>query len=400
MPRPQPRIARRPEWRTLALAAIVALALRVAFGLGYWTGQPLTRDEQEYLSLARSLTAGHGFVYDDVMTHASFTPFGRAPGYPAFLAVVGGGRGTVPTSVPAGVKIAQSVVGACGVILIGLVATALAGPRAGTAAAFIGACYPPLVWIAAYALSEAIVWPLGLAVVWLFDAALRRDGDARWMTAAGLVSGIGILVRPAWLLFLPFAAAWLLFKRRPGAIVALAIGSALVVAPWVARNHQTYGRFVLVASDGGVTFWTGNHPLATGDGDMAANPRLKLRTWRCVQHFRAQRRGNGAHLLSRGVRVDRAASARLALARSAQAVSTSPCRLAPPTPTRIRGSTIWRRSSRMRPSSSAASWASSAWAVAGISPGLWCAALSAVAVCLVFFPQERFRIPVIDPTLV
>ena len=35
----------------------------------------------------------------------------------------------------------------------------------------------------------------------------------------------------------------------------------------------------------------------------------------------------------------------------------------------------------------------------GATPGLWLLAGSAVAVCLVFFPQERFRIPVIDPTL-
>jgi hypothetical protein len=25
-----------------------------------------------------------------------------------------------------------------------------------------------------------------------------------------------------------------------------------------------------------VTFWTGNHPLAVGDGDLAANPAIKI----------------------------------------------------------------------------------------------------------------------------
>jgi hypothetical protein len=34
------------------------------------------------------------------------------------------------------------------------------------------------------------------------------------------------------------------------------------------------------------------------------------------------------------------------------------------------------------------------------TPGLWCLAASAVATCLIFFPQERFRIPVIDPALI
>ena len=34
------------------------------------------------------------------------------------------------------------------------------------------------------------------------------------------------------------------------------------------------------------------------------------------------------------------------------------------------------------------------------TPGLWLLAGSAIATCLIFFPQERFRIPVIDPTLI
>ena len=32
--------------------------------------------------------------------------------------------------------------------------------------------------------------------------------------------------------------------------------------------------------------------------------------------------------------------------------------------------------------------------------GMWILAAAAVATCLVFFPQERFRIPVIDPALI
>jgi len=32
--------------------------------------------------------------------------------------------------------------------------------------------------------------------------------------------------------------------------------------------------------------------------------------------------------------------------------------------------------------------------------GMWLLAAAAVATCLIFFPQERFRIPVLDPSLI
>ncbi|HVZ19690.1 MAG TPA: hypothetical protein VG871_01435, partial [Vicinamibacterales bacterium] len=95
----------------IAAAVLVGLALRLAFALLYWVGQPLTRDEFEYLSLARSLASGHGYVYDQEVLSGPVQPFGRAPGYPLFLALVGGGTRVV-TAVPASVKIAQSIVGA------------------------------------------------------------------------------------------------------------------------------------------------------------------------------------------------------------------------------------------------------------------------------------------------
>jgi 4-amino-4-deoxy-L-arabinose transferase-like glycosyltransferase len=162
--------------RWLLVAALVGLVARLAFGLGYWTGQPLTRDEQEYLSLARSLVQGHGFVYDDVLTSTGVEPFGRAPGYPAFLALVGGGH-AASSSVPTPVAIAQSIIGALGVVMVGLIAQRLAGTRAAVIAAAGAAVYPPLVWIAGYALSEALFWPIGLLTAWLFDRVLSRPSD-------------------------------------------------------------------------------------------------------------------------------------------------------------------------------------------------------------------------------
>ena len=67
-------------------AAVVGLIARLAFGLLYWVDKPLTRDEREYLSLARSLAAGRGFVYDaDLADNDSFEQWRDAGSRPADL---------------------------------------------------------------------------------------------------------------------------------------------------------------------------------------------------------------------------------------------------------------------------------------------------------------------------
>jgi len=154
-----------------------------------------------------------------------------------------------------------------------------------------------------------------------------------------------------------------------------------------------------VASEGGVTFWTGNHPLATGEGDLAANPDLK----RANVALRAQHPGMTPEALEpiyyreamRFIRERPGAWMRL-LARKAfyTVVPTGPS---------------YRLHSALYFGASAASYlAVLPFALLGLAglarrgrmpAPLLLLAASSLLVCLVFFPQERFRIPVVDPAL-
>lgn len=389
--------------RLIVAAAVVGLALRLAFGFGYWQHRLLTHDEGEYLTLAKNLTLGKGFVYDAPEAEGvSAQQFGRAPGYPFFLALVGAGRGEFDAT-PARVKLAQSIVGSLGVWLIGLIAYRSTGPRAGVAAAAIGAVYPPLVWICSYVFSEALYSTLALASVVVMNRALDR-ADAGRSTAmaigAGLVAGAAILVRPAMLVFLPIAALWLIALRRTHLAVTLVVGAALVVAPWTVRNARVYHRFVLVASEGGVTFWTGNHPGARGEGDLAANPNLKL----ADLAFRAEHAGLTAEQLEPLYYRD-----------AIRAIADNPrwwvglllkklfYTFVPAGPSYALHSPLYRFVSiasylLLLPVAvlGAAQW----WRRPHRPETLVPLAASAVIVCVLFFPQERFRIPVLDPALI
>lgn len=384
--------------RALLFVALVGVVVRLAFGFGYWTDQPMTRDEHEYLSLARSLTAGEGFTYDPILTGGGAEPFGRAPGYPAFLALVGGGLAPAE-AVPASVKFAQSILGGLGVLMVGMLAHRLGGPRGALLAALGAAGYPPLIWIAGYALSEALFWPIGLLAAWLFDRASqsRRLPDA---LLCGLALGVGTLIRPALILFLPLAALYLLSRRQLVTCAIVVGGLLVVVGPWTIRNYSHHGRLVFVASEGGVTFWTGNHPLAIGDGDMAANIAIK----RDNQRLRERYRGIGEEDMEPIYYQEALTWIRqhpldwlVLQARKAFYL------VVPVGPSYTLHSALYY-------AASVASYltvlglvlitvARTRHAFTSV-PGLWLLAASAVLVALIFFPQERFRIPVIDPVLV
>lgn len=394
--------------RLIVAAAAIGLVLRLAFAFGYWVGRPLTHDEREYLALARSVTLGKGFTYD-LPPDSSDTPrFGRAPAYPVFLALVGGGRGEF-TATPPQIKIAQSVVAAIGVWLIGTIARRAAGPRAGVAAAALAAVYPPLVWICAYVFSEALFSAVALAAVLLLNLALDRARAPHttqsrsalgWGVAAGIMTGAAMLVRPAMAFFVPVAVVWLITKRRTALAALLVTGALVVVGPWTIRNVRVYHRFVFIASEGGVTFWTGNHPRATGEGDMAANPEIKISeiAFRRAHPGLTQEeleplyyREAIAYIAAHpawwaGLLLKKAFYTVVPLGRSYALHSplyrtSSIASYLIVLPFGVLGALIWWR--RSHPPES-----------------LFPLALSAVIVCILFFPQERFRIPVIDPTLI
>ncbi len=402
------RAASRPAVWVWA-AVLTGLVLRLGFALGYWVGKPLTLDEQEYLLLGRSLAEGRGYTYDapgdPSATGSHFAE--RAPAYPAFVAavLVSSGPTTaarVDAGVPAAVKVAQSVLGACAVWLIAIMAWRAAGPTSGVAAAWLSAVYPPLVWISAYLLSETLYVVLALAVVWWLGEAIDRERPASsWPAlAAGVAAGVGLLTREAMAVFLILAVPWLAWRRRWRTAALLLAGALVVAVPWMARNAAVHGRFVVNPAHGGVTFWTGNHPLAGGEGDMAANPALKRAQLDLVaRHPGLTMQELDAVYTREALEYIRRHPLAWAWLLARKAFYT----IVPIGPS-------YRLHSTRYFVTSAVSFAAVLVLAAAALPrqrrlrcpprALWLMAASAVAVSIVFFPQERFRIPVLDPTAI
>jgi 4-amino-4-deoxy-L-arabinose transferase-like glycosyltransferase len=312
------------------------------------------------------------------------------------------------------IKLTQCIVGALTIWVIGALARQAAGSTAAAIASLLAAIYPPLVWIPAYVLSETLYSFLALAAALLLGLVYDDTLRSRRLLAtagAGALTGLATLTRPATLLFAALIVLWSMFafqRERVGIAVFLAMTLG-VITPWTIRNFARYHRIVLIASEGGVTFWTGNHPLATGEGDMAANPEIK----RADIEFRRRHPGLSAEELDAIYYRDalRFIASRplwwiglLARKMFYTVVPIGPSyRLHSPLyfvgsavsyllvfPFAVAGFIELRRRSNRRHGG--------AW----LPPprALVLLAISAVAACLIFFPQERFRIPVIDPTLI
>ncbi len=394
-------------WRLILGAAAVAFVLRAAFGFTYWVGKPLTHDEREYLALAASLAEGRGFTYGPGHQSGTAQQFGRAPFYPMFLAAI---RATTPApdgGTPTSVKIVQSILGAALVLLLGATALHVVGPRAGVTAALVSAIYPPLVWYPSYVLSETLYSVLAIGTALLLQRAVERSEHERSGRAGaplalltGVIAGAAVLTRPAMLVFVPLVLVWLATRRRYVLALALTAGVAAVVLPWTARNYRIYDRFVLVASEGGVTFWTGNHPLARGEGDLAANPDIK----KAELEFRQLHPGLSPEQLEPLYYRDALAhiSAQPGwwlglLARKAFYT------VVPAGPSYGVHSPLYRIGSIvpylfLLPF--AAAGARRLWCSPRRPSALLLLAGSTLLLSLIFFPQERFRVPVIDPMLI
>jgi 4-amino-4-deoxy-L-arabinose transferase-like glycosyltransferase len=393
-------------WRLIAAASVIAVIVRLVFGLTYWVGKPLTHDEREYLALARSLSEGRGFAYAPDHESGTAQQFGRAPAYPMFLAAIGA---TEPHngSAPARVKIAQALLGAALAYVVAAIAMRAASPRAAATAAFICAVYPPLVVYSAYVLSESLYSLIALTSALVLQIAVARSDDAHSSRAggplallAGALIGVAVLIRPAMLVFVPLALLWLIRRRRHVLAIAMLAAVVAVVAPWTARNYRVYGRFVLVASEGGVTFWTGNHPLSRGEGDLAANPEIK----RAELDFRRSHQSLSAEELEPLYYRD-----------AIRQITDNPgwwaglvARKAWFTFVPV-GPSYSLHSARYRAMSIVPYLLLLPFAIYGVrrlrhaaEPPAALALLvcSSVLVCLIFFPQERFRVPILDPALI
>lgn len=252
--------------RFLAGALGLAIAVRLLGTLlvgGYHT--PWL---SEYEVIARSMLERgfYGFNFEGLAAMpSSFMP----PVYPSFLA---GMMALFPGDSDLATKTIQSLLSAFSVLVTFYLAREIFRQNGvALVSAFLAALYPPFI---AGALEISTVTPevLLVQVFALFVFRWYRTGNSWHGAGAGLALGFLSLTRAPAVLLAPLLSLWMLrvrgeqLHRNRGKDTALFLAAtALVIAPWTIRNFVVHQAFVPISTNGGLNFWIGNNPGATGE---------------------------------------------------------------------------------------------------------------------------------------
>lgn len=248
--------------------AVVAFALAIRLGAAVVLRdlsagpehEPVGADGIEFDALGWAMAQGEGYFF-----HGKLTSF-RAPGFPLFLAAIYAVAGHNYFVA----HLAFCMLGAitCGVTY--LLALELLESRAALVAGVLGSVYFPHVYLSTLYFSESL-FALALALaLWLFLVGLRR-GRFWLLAAAGLALGYAALTRPVALLAAPLLFLILVWAEvgarrwnfaRP---VVFTLGVLAAVFPWTIRNYNVHKQLVLIATNGGSTFYGANNDIVLHD---------------------------------------------------------------------------------------------------------------------------------------
>jgi 4-amino-4-deoxy-L-arabinose transferase-like glycosyltransferase len=144
------------------------------------------------------------------------------------------------------------------------------GERVAVWSAWIWALCPYMWYWGIHWVWDTTFTPFVLA--WIFLLALELEewpGVSGWILF-GALYGIGALANPTMLAFLPFCGLWIWRRRHIRGLPSLAgvvlssLTFFLVLAPWLVRNYEVFGRFVFIRDDFGLQFRLGNSTGADG----------------------------------------------------------------------------------------------------------------------------------------
>ncbi|MCP4547937.1 MAG: hypothetical protein GY835_15850 [bacterium] len=243
------------------ISSVLALVMRLLYLIPL-RGKTLfdvpMRDSIVYVDKAREIL--------DTSFWGSGVSFHSSPLYPYFLALMMG-EGDEPGLWV--VRVIQAVLSALTVGFLALIGTRLFGRGAGIATAILAIFYAPFLFYSGELLEITLTLFCLVIAVWL---GTDEKPDPKKLLGIGLFLGLAAVGKPNLLLLTPVFLIGIGFLRPLGQPQAwpwkrgliLVLGVVLAIAPFTLRNRIVGGDWVLISSNGGINFFIGNNPNASG----------------------------------------------------------------------------------------------------------------------------------------
>jgi 4-amino-4-deoxy-L-arabinose transferase-like glycosyltransferase len=162
----------------------------------------------------------------------------RPPGYPAYLALVGGGDpGASERLALAG----QALLFAVGVFLLALIGRRVGGERLGLLAGALYALDPWSKHYVALLLSEVLAGTLALGAAYAFVRAWQERSTAWWGVSGVLVAAL-TLTRAVFVFAVPLLLLAAALRGRGRALLAPGAAAAVLLVPWLAWTTSVLGK--------------------------------------------------------------------------------------------------------------------------------------------------------------
>lgn len=261
---PADRPLRSRWWFQLTLVAAAGFVIRVGYILAFENPYVPAADALYYFAGGQVLAHGHGFINGIAfgMTNGRLSPPSafHPPAYTVFLALpqLLGFKSVLDQ------QIATSMLGAATVVVVGLLARRIAGPRSGLIAAGFTAVYPNMWFSDVFLMSETLSL-LAIAVALLLTYRCLARPNVANMVALGGVCGIASLSRAETVFLAPFVGLSILvllrnvtWKRRWWLVSLVVLATGATIAPWVIYNHGRFERPVYLTTGFGNLLDTSN----------------------------------------------------------------------------------------------------------------------------------------------
>lgn len=240
--------------RAFWIAVAVAIVVRVAYLASKWSDPLLVNDSLYYSAQASKIADGLGFQ----------EPFTDRPGAEhgplTSLLLAPFSIGDQPLRWQ---RLATMLAGVGVVIVVGLLARRIAGPRVAVVAVVVAALYPNLWMNDGLVMSESIGC-LVLSLALLCFARWIDEHRTLDLVASGALFGLAGLARSEMLAALPVLAVVVAWRGRPDGVRSLGRSAlfagtgVLMLAPWTLYNLGRFERPVLLTTNDGTTLLGAN----------------------------------------------------------------------------------------------------------------------------------------------